>query len=158
MLRDGDEDSPPVVWWDAGRAPKLGARVRIKGVVRTFDGAPEIHVREAEVERTAPPDDPRAALAGYFLECVEAETAGALRLRVESRNHLEVGEGASPFHGEIVLPDDETTRRWFRQREAEIGETLMAGWPLVVGADPDGPCSQAESLDSGADLRLGETR
>ena len=140
MLRVEHEDSLPVIWWDAGRAPKLGARVRVKGTVRTFNGATEIHVRETEVKRTAPPDDPRAALAGYFLGCVEAEAASSLRLR--SHNHVELAKGASPFHGDIIVPNDETTRRWFQQREMEIGETLTAGWPLVVGTDPDGTSGQ----------------
>ncbi len=139
-LRIEREDSLPVIWWDAGRAPKIGARVRIKGTVRPFNGISEIHVRETEVERTSPPDDPRAALAGYFLGCVEAEASSSLRLR--SHNHVELAEGASPFHGDIVVPNDETTRRWFQQREMEIGETLTAGWPLVMGTDPDGTSGQ----------------
>ena len=137
LLVEGEEEQLPVVWWDAGRAPRDGARVRVQGTVRVYKNETEVHADETTVERKEPPDDPLAAIAGFYLGCVEAEAAGSLRLTPGSAAHIELADGASPLHGPIALPDNQATRRWCQLRKVAIGETLVSGWPLVVGADSD---------------------
>ena len=137
LLVEGEEEQLPVVWWDAGRAPRIGARVRVQGTVRVYNNETEVHADETTVERKEPPEDPLAAIAGFYLGCVEAEAAGSLRLTPGSTAHIELADGASPLHGPIALPDNQATRRWCQLRKVAIGETLVSGWPLVVGADSD---------------------
>lgn len=135
VVVEGEADHLPVVWWDAGRAPPVGARVRIEGTVRVFNNQVEVHADRTTVERREPPRDTLAAIAGFYLGCVEAEAGGWLRLTPGSSSYVELDDGASPLHSSIVLPDSESIRRWCRLREEAVGETLTAGWPLVVGTE-----------------------
>ena len=137
LLVDGEEDQLTVVWWDAGRAPRTGARVRVQGTARVFNNETEVHADETTVERQETPEDPLATIAGFYLGCVEAEAAGSLRLTPGGAAHVALVEGSSPLHGRIALPDNQSTRQWVQLRQVAIGETLVSGWPLVVGADPD---------------------
>ena len=137
LLVEGKEDQLTIVWWDAARAPREGARIRVQGTVRIFNHEPEIRADQTTVERKEPPQDYLAAIAGFYLGCVEAETAGSLRLTPGSSDHIELVGGMSPLHGPIVLPNNQITRRWCQLRQATLGETLLSGWPLVVGMDPD---------------------
>ena len=143
---EGGRDQATVVWWDAGLAPRDGARVRIQGTVRVFNNNSEVHVFQTAVEREGPPQDPLARIVGFYLECVEAETAGALRLTLGREDHVELAGGSSPLHRSIVFPNDEPTRRWCRLRQVAIGETLVAGWPLVVGTDTGSHSTRASPL------------
>ena len=136
-----DDDEVPAVWWDAGRAPATGARVKVRGRVREYDGAPEVHALEWVVERSGPPDDPVAQVIGFYIGCVEAEAAGSVRVRPGGAGHLELGAGPSPVLGARQLPTDEAVDRWCRQREMALGESIVAGWPMIIGADVDGGAS-----------------
>ena len=135
LVVEGEENHVPVIWWDAGRAPQIGARVRVQGRVRVYDNQAEVHANETTVERKQPPEDPLAAIAGFYLGCIEAEMAGSLRLTLGGSTHLELVDGPSPFHGAITLPDNQAVRQWCQLRQVTIGETLVSGWPLVVGLD-----------------------
>ena len=137
MLVDGKKDRLPVLWWDAGRAPCDGARVRVRGTVRIFNNTAEVHAEETTVERNEPPEDPLAAVAGFYLGCVEAEAAGSLRLTPGGATHVELVYGGSPFHQHFALPDNRAAHQWCESRRENIGETLLSGWPLVVGEDRD---------------------
>jgi len=138
LLVEGREEQLTVLWWDAGRAPRDGARVRIQGTVRIFNqGDPEVHVDKATVERKDPPQDALAVITGFYLECVEAEAAGSLCQKLDSSDHIELADGVSPLHGSITFPNNQAARRWCQLRQGALGETLITGWPLVVGAGPE---------------------
>lgn len=128
----------PVVWWDAGRAPRTGARVQVRGRVREYDGAPEVHALESVVERTGSPSDPTAQVIAFYMGCVEAEAAGSTRVRPGGTGHLELTVGTSPVCFDYELPADAGVDRWCRQREMALGEAIIAGWPMVIGPDGDG--------------------
>ena len=130
---DGDEVT--VVWWDAGRAPVEGARVTVRGRVSEYGGRLELHADVTDSERHGPPDDPVAQVIGFYIGCVEAEAAGEVRVRPGGRGHVELGAGASPLIGDRRLPGDDSVEQWCRQRELALGESIVAGWPLVVGAE-----------------------
>ena len=136
---DGDE--VPVIWWDEGRAPANGARVKAEGRMRDYDGSTELHASNWVVERTAPPSDPVAQVIGFYIGCVEAEAAGSVRVRPGSRDHLELTAGTSPILARRELPRDNNVDRWCRQRQMALGESIIAGWPMVIGQDPDGDTS-----------------
>ena len=138
LFVEDKEEQLTVLWWDAGRAPRDGARVRVQGTVRISNqGDPEVHVDKATVERKEPPQDVLAAITGFYLECVEAEAAGSLCQKLDSRDRIELVDGVSPLHGSIAFPDSQATRRWCHLRQGTLGETLITGWPLVVGAGPE---------------------
>ena len=140
--REGDLT---VVWWEAGLAPDVGDRVRVQGRVRMFNGNPEIGAQHTAVDRNEPPADPLAALAGFYRDCVEAEAVGSLCLTPGSRDHVEIAGGVSPFHDPIAVPDDEQAHRWCAQRARAVGETLIAGWPLIVGRSSPESRSRVQS-------------
>ena len=90
----------PVVWWEPGRAPPDGARVRVKGRIREFGGETELHADETTVERAGTANGPLAAIAAFYLACVEAEAANSLRLRPGGKGHIVLREGANErFYG-----------------------------------------------------------
>ena len=133
-------DPQTVIWWERGLAPQNGARVRVVGTIRDAkDGAGlEVHARQIFVEWKGPPKDDLARLAGFFRDCVEAEAAESLHFQPGSPGHIEISRGTSPLHGPIALPGDRNTIDWCRQRASTIGETLIAGWPLIVGRTQQG--------------------
>ncbi|WP_420445273.1 AAA domain-containing protein [Candidatus Poriferisodalis sp.] len=133
-----DGGDVPVVWWDEGRAPANGARVKVEGRVREYNGASELHASNWVVERTGPPEDPVAQVVGFYIGCVEAEAAGSVRVRPGSTGHVELTVGSSPIHGRSQLPADSRVDRWCQQREMALGESIIAGWPMVIGEDSDG--------------------
>ena len=127
----------PVVWWEPGRAPPDGARVRVKGRIREFGGETELHADETTVERAGTANGPLAAIAAFYLACVEAEAASSLRLRLGGKGHIVLREGANPLHETLHFAETSPHYGWFQARQAAVGETLLSGWPLVVGIDPD---------------------
>ena len=137
LALEGDADRLPVVWWEPGRAPPDGARVRIKGRVKAFNGKAEIHAHETVVERAGAANGPLAAIAAFYLGCIEAEAAGSLRLKPGDNRHIVLRDAASPLHEARRFSEGSAHRAWLQARRKAVGETLLAGWPLVVGADPD---------------------
>lgn len=136
MLLPGGSDFPlKVVWWDSGRAPPDGARVRIKSRVKEFNGAPEIHAQETAVERTGATGSLLPSIAAFYLACVEAEAAITLCLRPGGKGHIV--PGSEPLHQTLRFPEQSPHHHWFEARRTSVGETLLSGWPLVVGTDPD---------------------
>ena len=137
LLPDGSDAVLKVVWWEPGRAPPDGARVRIKGRVKAFNGSLEIHAEETRVERTGGEGGLLASIAAFYLACVEAEAASTLRLRPGGKGHIVLSQAASPLHETLLIPEQSPHHRWFAARSAAVGETLLSGWPLVTGTDPD---------------------
>jgi hypothetical protein len=130
----------PIVWWDAGRAPRTGARVQVRGRVREYDGASEVHALESVVERTGPPSDPTPQVIAFYMGCVEAEAAGSTRVRPGGTGHLELTVGTSPVCFDYELPADAGVDRWCRQREMALGEAIIAG---DLNASFQGPSAEA---------------
>ena len=137
LLPEGGGAPVQVVWWEPGRAPPDGARVRVKGCIREFNGTPEIHAQETTVERTGSAGGLLPSIAAYYLACVEAEAAGALRFRPCGEGHIVLSDAASPLHGTLQFSERSPHHHWLEARRASVGETLLSGWPLVVGTDPD---------------------
>ena len=137
LVLEGSDDRLPVVWWEPGRAPPDGARVRVKGRVKEFNGEAELHADETTVERTGTANGPLPSIAAFYLACVEAEAASSLRLKPRGRGHIVLRQTASPLHETLHFSEASPHHRWFQARQAAVGETLLAGWPLVVGTDPD---------------------
>ncbi|HHQ47318.1 MAG TPA: DUF2075 domain-containing protein, partial [Acidobacteria bacterium] len=135
--------SVKVVFWDAGRAPRSGEEGAVRGRVREYQGSAEIHAYAWIASETTVPDDPIARVIAFYIGCVEAEAAGAVRVRPGGSGHLELTAGLSPVFGRREIGAEKQVADWCRQREMGIGETVLAGWPMVVGTDPEG---------SGADL------
>ena len=131
-----------VVWWEAGRAPELGARVRVDGIVREYNGAKEVHAVNWHVDRIQPPDHPDAQLMNFYIGCVEAEAAGSVRVDPGSSSHVELISGRSPVHGPLALPSETPVATWCRQRQMALGEQILAGWPMIIGIDQDAGSSR----------------
>ena len=150
--------SPTVVWWAGGLAPQNGERVRVEGTVRDskYSGGLEVDARQTFVDWKRPPKDELARLAGFFRDCVEAEAAKALHFEPGSPGHIEITRGTSPFHGPIAVPNDPHTIAWCVQRASAIGETLIAGWPLIVGRTQQGGRGASPLLVT--EVRLQEDR
>ena len=64
-----------------GAPQPMVPRVKVEGRVREYNGAPEVHAANWVVERTGPPEDPVAQVIGFYIGCVEAESAGSVRVR-----------------------------------------------------------------------------
>ncbi len=137
LLPDGGGAPVQVVWWQHGRAPPDGARVRVSGVVKEFKGQLQVHAEKTGVERAGSAGGAMSSIAAFYLACVEAEAAGALRLRPDDGRHIVLCGTTSPLHGPVCIPEGSRHDRWFRDRQREVGEALLAGWPLVVGPDTD---------------------
>lgn len=133
-LATDDGGSWKIVWWDATSAAAAGQRVQLNGKVRSYNGSFELAVDETHVQRPLP-DDPRARLVGYLLECTEAEGAAELSSPVNSSAHLVLPTPVCPLFTDqrTTLPTDPATARWVKQRLSSIGETLLVGYPLIVG-------------------------
>ncbi len=130
-----------VVFWDAGRAPRSGEVGAVRGRVREYAGSREVHANQWFAEEGGLPDDPVARLVGFYIGCVEAEAAGSVRVRPGGSGHLELGSGPSPVFGRREIGSDRHVAEWCHQRQMGIGETVLAGWPMVVGPDPEGSSS-----------------
>ena len=137
ILHSENGESCEVLWWDADRAPPEGSRVRVRGEEREYGGRKQIHARQTDRL-----DDALANLAGFYRDCLEAESADSLRLspQNEGQIQLDLRTSANPAVDHAVrLPHSESTSRWLRQRQRQNEETLIAGYPLVQGADPEDP-------------------
>ena len=132
-----DGTSIPVVWWDPGSAPALDTQLRVSGRVKEFRGALEVHANDWEADWCGPPDDPIAQIVGFYIGCVEAEAAGSTRVGLGSKMAITLTDGISPTHGPRPLPTNQKTDRWCSHRETALGESIISGWPLVIGGDAD---------------------
>ncbi|WP_419919138.1 AAA domain-containing protein [Candidatus Poriferisocius sp.] len=135
LTEDGDRVA--VVWWDSGRAPAEGVDLKLKGVVREYNGKLEVHANEWDVKETGPPNHPAARIIGFYMECVESEAASSVSLRLSHRSYIQLNNGSSPVLGPRNLPTDDHSRSWCQQRTMALGESIIAGWPLVIGVDMD---------------------
>lgn len=154
-LHTGDAGSQTVVWWAGGLAPQNGARVRVQGKVRDarFGGGTEVHAWQTAVDWQRPPKDPYARLAGFYRDCVEADAASSLQFQPGGSDHLLIVGGPSPFQGPVAVPDDPNAIAWCEQRTGAIGETLIVGWPLIVGHAGRGGSGAAPLLVTEVSLR-----
>ena len=137
LILGGSDEPLSLVWWEPGRAPPDESRVRIKGQVKEFNGETQIHVNETVVDRTTAVENPLAAIAAFYLGCIEAEAAASLRFKEGEKGHIELHDTASPLHESLYFPKNSQYKQWFHAREKNIGEPLIAGWPIIVGPDPD---------------------
>lgn len=127
------------VWWEARRAPRQGARVRVRGEVRAYGGEIEIHVRDTVPLGEDAPTTFEHRLLCYYVACVEAEQMRQVEFEPADlgRRFVVVTQGQERFlTGEDVradLPDDPAIGRWCQTRiMAGPGEQSYAGYPLVV--------------------------
>ena len=151
-LDDGDEVT--VIWWESDLAPALGEQVKLRGTVKNYNGQLEVHVLKSATEQSGPNADPIARIIGFYIGCVEAEAASAAHVHLGSLGHIELTTGASPLSGSRSLPDDTVVDRWCHQREMGLGESLMAGWPMVIGRNPSFVASPLLT----ADVRLARSK
>lgn len=135
MITD-DGETWKVVWWNAANAAGVGERVQLSGRVKSFRGDFELAVDETLVQRPVPDDD-RARILGYLLECTEAEATAELSAPVNSTAHITLSTTACPLFTDrrLELPKDPKTTRWVQQRLSSLGETLIIGYPLIVGEE-----------------------
>jgi very-short-patch-repair endonuclease/RecA/RadA recombinase len=54
---------------------------------------------------------------------------------------LEVKSGPNPLLTGREVPGDKAATAWCRARATNLGETVLAGWPLVIGPEPDATSS-----------------
>lgn len=144
QLDCGSDGTMPVVWWAESQAPSLGTRVSVTGVVREYNGMLELHADQTRIER-ALPADPLARVVGYYLDCVDAESTEDLAAPRGSSRYVELGAGVAPMFSDspVPIPADRAAQNWCAQRMAAIGESVLAGYPLVQGQSHD---SQAISV------------
>lgn len=130
-LDNGDEAR--VIWRNEDVAPSTGERVKVRGRVRSYKGMLEVRVDKWAVDRRGPPDDPIAQVVGFYADCVEAEAASSVQTSLRGSGHIELTSGPSPISGRRPLPAERKVIRWCEQREHEFGESIVAGWPMVIG-------------------------
>jgi hypothetical protein len=129
------------VWWDSGDAPKAGDTVRVEGRVRDYQGDLEIHVRNTSRVAEDPSSDltVEQRIIGYYGDCIEAESQQDLTVAPGQRGHLTIDRGIEPAVTHVAghvwtLPSDEQSTRWAQDRlMAAGGESVLAGYPTVVG-------------------------
>ena len=133
----GDDGEVVAVWWTAAMAPSMGERVSFNGRVREYQGKLEVHVDDTRAERPVP-NDPLARVLGYYIDCVESEATENLLARADSGSVLTLSSGTAPaFSSEpSVVGADRQSRQWCVTRRGTIGETLLSGYPVVVGHQP----------------------
>ena len=81
-------------------------------------------------------------MVGFYRNCLEAEIAGALKLKVRNKDHIHFVPKlkANPALDQTVkLPNSKEIPHWLQQISQRIDEELIAGWPLVTGKDPESP-------------------
>ena len=130
-----DHRSVKAVWWTAAKAPAAGQRVSFSGTVKEYKGSLSVYVDDSRVARPLP-DDPSARVLGYYIDCVEAEASENLVISVASSSFLELRAGTVPMFSTspIVVEENKASRQWCVKRRGAIGETLLAGYPVVVGS------------------------
>ena len=154
VLLVGEVETVPILFWDAGRAPLDGTRIQLRGIVREYNGSQEVHALEWVAEQSERPDHPVGKIVRFLRGCVEAEAAGQVRLSESARGHLYAVVGPNPLITDCDLPEDKAGIAWRRARATNLGESVLAGWPLVIGRDRDG----GGSTLTGAPLMTSELR
>ncbi len=139
-LTTDDGNSIPCVWWEARRAPREGARVLVRGDVRRYGEAIEVHVRETRPIGEEAPKSFEHRLLRYFVACVEAEQMREVEFKPgdAGRRFVLLTEGPERIvtgdQPRVELPRDEPITRWCRTRAmAGPAEQSYAGFPLVIG-------------------------
>ena len=126
-----------MLWWEVDQAPKEGSRVRLRGEEKVYEGRKQIHARQTYML-----DDQLACLAGFYRDCLEAESAESLRVFPEDNRQLllDLETCANPVvESAIRIPSGKSTQCWLQLRKRFEEETLVAGYPLVQGRDPEEP-------------------
>ncbi len=133
-----DDGSIEAVWWTAAKAPMVGQRVSLRGTVKQYQGKLEVHVDSSKVEQPVP-SDPLARVLRYYIGCVEAEAFDNMVLSSRSGAFLELSSGVTPMFstGPVAIAGDKQSRQWSAKRRGAIGETLLLGYPVVVGRHPE---------------------
>ena len=83
------------------------------------------------------PNEGAAKVAKFYMWCVEAEAAMQVRFKPGAPGHIELKSGKSPVHGRCVLPDRKDVKQMCERLQESDDETILAGWPLVLGHDRD---------------------
>ena len=102
-----------------------------------YEGRKQIHARQTYML-----DDQLACLAGFYRDCLEAESAESLRVFPEGNRQLllDLETCANPVvETAIRIPSSKSTQCWLQLRKGLEEETLIAGYPLVQGTDPEEP-------------------
>lgn len=152
-LRTDEAGSHTVVWWAGGLAPQNGDRVRVLGKVVVFNGDLQVRADQTFGAWKQPPRDKLARLVGFYRDCVEADAAASLQFQPGGTDHVQIIDGPSPFQGRVTLPDGPNAKAWCEQRTGAIGETLIVGWPLIVGHAGRGGSGAAPLLVTEVSLR-----
>ena len=137
FLHTQSGESWEVLWWEVDQAPKEGSRVRLRGKEKVYEGRKQIHARQTYML-----DDQLACLAGFYRDCLEAESAESLRVFPEDNRQLllDLETCANPVvETAIRIPSGKSTQCWLQLRKRLEEETLIAGYPLVQGRDPEDP-------------------
>lgn len=130
-------DEVPVVWWDAETAGDQEAEVCVYGEEHEYK-----NILEIKASTTYDRGDSMARLVGFYRNCLEAEIAGALKLKVKNKDHIRFvpNSKANPALDQAVkLPNNKEFRPWIQQISQRTDQELIAGWPLVTGKDPEAP-------------------
>ncbi len=137
FLHTQSGESWEVLWWEVDQAPQEGSRVRLRGKEKVYEGRKQIHARQTYML-----DDQLACLTGFYRDCLEAESAESLRVFPEDNRQLllDLETCANPVvETAIRIPSGKSTQCWLQLRKRLEEETLIAGYPLVQGRDPEDP-------------------
>ena len=76
-----------------------------------------------------------ATLAKFYLDCIEAEQAAALAVRIGG-NYLEAGAGFAEEGVAVPIPDNPGAAKWCSTRVRDDPQGLVVlGWPVCVGTE-----------------------
>ncbi len=139
VIIDSEQNRTPAIWWNADQCPSEGTRCRCEGFLRNYRSRTELHVMQTVVDSDPETMTSTQKLLSFFRDCVEVEAANDLRLYIGSQNHVDLIEGPVPFisSGPVALPTNDQAVRWSRQRKQGVGETLLCGYPMLLGIDPE---------------------
>ncbi len=85
-------------------------------------------------EKSEPPHDLIQRVIEFYIGCLAADARGDVNLKVGSADHLELGNELSPVIGNRHLPRSDKVDHWC-QRASDSGESIFAGWPVIIGTD-----------------------
>lgn len=140
-----DHGSPvTVVWWEETEAPVEGVRISVTGTVYLFGNKPYVSVEDTRRLRPrassrGPGAHPHQRLLRYLYECVEAESGLDTILDPKDDRILALVEGRDPAVTRNADTDPpvfltkEAERRWFQIQRDAGRDSILLGYPVVVG-------------------------
>lgn len=145
LLERPNASSIPVTWWEETEAPPEGSRVSVAGTVRTLFDVPYVSADETRRLRQTPGEAPHLehanhVLLRYLYECVEAEAGLDTIIDPKDDRILILEGGRDPAvtrdadHDDPVFLTGEDERRWFRDQREAGRESVLLGYPAVVGS------------------------